>query len=158
MNNIGDILNKKGIKISDFKDTGDTISERSPIDDEIEFYEEYLKLMERNASEKEICRFANEHGFISEKHLRVYVAAKADYEDKCSILEDQIDYLDKTAIDKLKKEKQHAFTTYHLSRTPSGYRFMLRSTGIKDINAYGVNVLKTRDLRRRREDVSVGIF
>lgn len=156
--NLGEIMEKKGIKVSDFKDT--EVPLRTKEDDEIEFLEEYLKLLERNASKKEICRFANEHGFLSETHLAFYVNACAEYDDFKENYEDIKDYISEEQKAEMERELNFLAQTKYLAKLEAGYRDILRKTKVKDVNAYGVDVLKdySRQARNRYDIVDRGTF
>mgnify|MGYP005757002387 CR=1 FL=1 len=156
--NLGEIMEKKGIKVSDFKDV--EVPVRTKEDEEIEFLEEYLKLLERKASKKEICRFANEHGFLSEQHLAFYVKVCADYDDLKENYDDIKDYISEKQKSEMEEQLKFLAQTKYMAKLDVGYRNILRQTKMKDINAYGIDILKdySRQARNKYEIVDVGTF
>lgn len=137
--NLGELFEKKGINVLDFEDKEVKVE---PENEELVFWKKYLKLLERNASQKEIHQFAIENGFLSPKHLETYTSLKDTYENKemelllCQDSMEREEYLERK--NSLYKLKNLADTV----RNPYGYRVYLRSMKKKDITPYGEDVLK----------------
>ncbi len=107
---------------------------------DIEMLEKYLKMCERNASEKERFRLAQEYGFVSEQHLKLWLSCSDDYENHLGELE----LYSGKALKEQKKKVEELESMAKNIRSCSYYRFIMRMMGKKDYSPYGENLLKSK--------------
>lgn len=143
MNTLADALNRANIKPTDFEDR--PIDEKQiKLDMEIEFMENWLKLLERSASEKEKYNFVIKHGFISVNHFSLYLACLDDAQN----LKDQLDEIryniSTNEIKKREKEISEKETMAKNIKNKTYYEIVLRTLGQKDITPYGEDILKRK--------------
>lgn len=105
---------------------------------DIEMLEKYLKMCERNASEKERFRLAQEYGFLSEKHLKLWLSCNDDYQNQLGELEL---YSGKALKEQKKKVKELEAMARNI-RDCLYYRIMMHRLGQKDFSPYGEDLLR----------------
>lgn len=139
MGSIADAFNKVGIKPTDFTEVK-VDAKKIEWDMQIEFLEKWLKLIERNAPAKERYNFVTKHGFLSEKHLNLFLACS----DDLVILQYRLEDCDITGENKaeLEKEIKEKETLANNIRNIHYYRIIMRQLGQKDISPYGVDLLR----------------
>lgn len=77
MNSFADVLSKAGISSTSFNN--DEVDEKQiELDLEIEFLETWIKMLERGASDKEKHNFVVKHGYVTVRHLSLYLSCKDD--------------------------------------------------------------------------------
>ena len=111
---------------------------------DIEMLEKYLKMCERNASEKERFLLAQEYGFLSEKHLKLWLSVNDDFHDKQEHLEDVREFTSPKVLKKMEKEVQELESRARLIRDKRYYRSLMVIMGIKDYSPYGENLLRAK--------------
>lgn len=139
--NIGEVLNSKGIQVEDFEDK-EVDAKTYEADMFIEFLEKYLKMCERGASEKERYNLAVENGFLSEKHLSLWLSVNDDFENEREMLESEKEFLSPKEIKKREAKVQELEHYANNIKNPTYYRIVMRQIGAKDYSPYGVNVLR----------------
>lgn len=153
--NIGEILNNKGIQITDFEDK-EIDTKACENDMFIDFLEKYMKMCERGASEKERYHLVTEAGFLSEKHLSLWLSVKDDLDNEREMLEDVRDYISSEEIKEREARIQDLEHRVNNIKKPTYYRLVMRQIGAKDYSPYGVNVLKGKSfLDEEARDIDV---
>lgn len=141
MNVLADALKKAGISVSDFKD--EEIDEKK-IKRElwIEFLEKYLHMHENYASEKELHSFVTDHGFLSQKHLNLYLACRDDVDRLRDEIEELKDCLPSNKVMKMEKDlAEKEWMSEHI-RDKRYYKNIMRRMKQTDVSPYGVDLLK----------------
>ena len=157
MNNVfGEFFNQIGFETEEMSVED---IRKAEIDKEIEMFEKWLKLLKRNASEKEKYNFVTQYGFLSEKHFSIWATSYADAQDYQDQLEEDklIFNLSKKEIQKREKELETKLEFSNYVRGQLGYQLLLRRNNIKDITPYGVDVEKIplTDFRKERREVDI---
>ena len=140
---MAEALSKANIKATNF--------EARPVDEsaieaemQIDFLEKWLKLLERNASEKEKYNFVIKYGFVSSMQFNLHMSCMDDVNTLKWELDDTRDYISANEVEKLEKEisekEKLAKNIKHLMY----YKMVLRGLGIKDITPYGEDILKRK--------------
>lgn len=134
----------KGIDTTQFAEntTSEMTTQEWEAHKEIEMLEKYLKMCERNASEKERFRFAQEYGFVSEKHFKLWMATVDDYHNHLEELEFYEGKALKTEQEKVKQLESQVRNI----RRKSYYCMIMRMMKQKDYSPYGENLLKYKGL------------
>jgi hypothetical protein len=141
MNTMALALSKAKINPTDFEDK-QIDKKQLKINAEIEFMEKWLKLLERNASEKEKHNFIIKHGFVSVMHFSLYLMCINDVNNLKDEL-DEIRYdISKDEIKKREEEIQDKEVMAKNIKNISYYKFILRELGKRDITPYGEDILK----------------
>lgn len=107
---------------------------------DVEVLESYLKMCERHASEKERFRLAQEYGFVSEQHLKLWLSCNDDWRN-------QLEELGIYEGEKLrqKQEKAKELEGYAKNiRECDYYCMIMRWIGQKDYSPYGEDLLKRK--------------
>lgn len=136
--NFAEALKGLDIKFDENVKVKEMTEEEYQAKQEIEMLERYLKMCERNASEKERFRLAQEYGFVSEKHLKMWLAANDDYH---SHLEELELYTGKVLKEQKKKVKELESMAKSI-RSCSYYRLIMHMMKAKDYSPYGEDLLK----------------
>lgn len=140
---MAEALIKSGIKASDFKDRV-VDEEKIEIDMNIEFLENWLNMLERNASDKEKHNMVVKQGFISVQHFNLYMACKNDADELRMDLDDMRFNLTSHAISIREKEIAEKEILSKRIKDESYYKNMMRIMGRKDTSPYGEDLLKRR--------------
>lgn len=145
MNSFEEAFKNAGLNFE--KTEGEVITEEDErkykTDMDIKMLEEHLKLIKRNANEKELYHFATKYGFLSYQHYSMWLnyvnhaqeereEAELNYENY-----DDCEYL-KQVNDKYEEEIKEA----DRFRDIWYYKFVMRQIGGKDYSPYGKNLLK----------------
>lgn len=109
---------------------------------EIEMLERYLKMCERNASEKERFYFAQEYGFVSEKHFKLWMATIDEYHNHL----EELELYEGKALEVEKENVKQLESQARNIRNKSYYCMMMRKMKQKDYSPYGENLLKYKGL------------
>lgn len=150
MNTLADALKKAGIESSDFEDVN--VDQKAiECDLEIEFLDKWLKLTERGASDKEKYLFATKHGFVSEKHLNLYLSVTSDISDLEAEIEDCSEFLTPAQLRAKKKELEEKRGMANI-KYPWYYRHVMTQLGIKDVSPYGLDVIRNRPFAATKEE------
>jgi hypothetical protein len=140
MNSFAEALNNVNIKPVDFEDR--VIDENKiECEMEIDFLEKWLKMLERNASEKEKYNFIIKHGFLSVKHFNMYMACKDDA--VCIRFDIEGGYLTDDALKEKERELKEKENLMERIKNINYYKFIMKMMGEKDFSPYGVNLLRT---------------
>jgi hypothetical protein len=143
MNAMEMALNKVNIKGIDFEDK--QVDEKAiALDMQIEFMERWLKLLERNASEKEKYNLVIKHGFVSVQQFDLHMACINDVHDLKWDLDDIRDDISNDEIAKREKEIIEKEAMAENIKNLFYYKMVLRGLGKKDITPYGEDILKRR--------------
>jgi len=143
MNAMEEALNKANIKSINFKDK--QIDEKAiALDIQIEFMEKWLKLLERNASEKEKYNLVIKHGFVSIQQFNLYMTCMNDVHTLQWELDDIRDDISDKEITKREKEISGKEAMAKNIKDLFYYKMVLRGLGKKDITPYGEDVLKMK--------------
>jgi len=150
MNSFADAFEKAGIKASDFDDVN--VDEKA-IENQnmIDFLTKWLSMCERGASAKEKYQFATSNGFVSEKHLNIWIAAQNDAESLMEEYEMEKDFLSDADAAALKKEADKASYKANAIREPDYYCMVMRLAKQQDYSPYGVDLLYGKQKRERDE-------
>jgi len=143
MNLFEEALSKAGVKSTDFEDVKVDVKAIDS-DMEIEFYTRLIKMCERNASEKELHLFATEHGFLSYKHLSLYMSVSDDAQCKREELEYYHENKDSKAFKAQVRKVEEVEKYARAIKDPLYYRFVMGQLGQRDVSPYGENVLRSR--------------
>jgi len=141
MNLFEDALNKSGIKSVDFKDV--QIDEEKTVGHiKLELCKKRANLYNKGASEKELHQFAIKHGFLSAKHLNLYVSLidvaqkKREEVDIRQIVMSEDKYkVAKKRVEDLKYQADSMKDPWH-------YKVTMRALDQQDISPYGEDVLQ----------------
>jgi len=143
MNAMEEALNKANIKANNF--------EVKPVDEEkikaemqIEFLGKWLKMLERNASEKEKYNFITKYGFVSVQQYNLYSACMDDVITLKWELDDIRYDISSDEIAKREKEITEKEALAENIKNLFYYKMILRGLGKKDITPYGEDILKRR--------------
>ena len=143
MNSMADAFKKANVTAGDFEDRG--VDEKAiELDLEIEFMGKWLKLLERNASEKEKHNFVIEHGFVSVMQFGLYMSIMDDVFNLKEELEDGRYDLSDNEVARHEEEIAEKEKMAKSIRSLAYYKWVLRCTGKKDITPYGEDILKRK--------------
>lgn len=135
---------KAGITSEDFQDVEvpEYTEEQYEADQWIHILETYLKMDERNASEKERHNFVVRHGFLSLNHFNLYLTVSDDVGTLEYELEHNRDFLSPEKVQEM--EEKIAFKKSELKkmRDKDYYKIMMRILGQEDYSPYGKDLLK----------------
>lgn len=133
----------KGINFENLEEGKEMTEEEFKNEKQIEFLEGWLKLQERNASSKEKFRYAQEHGFVSETHLNMCLAAQDDYDTLKEEFEVAKEFLSKEQI----REYQEKLNTQEYMavsiKNKRYYKMIMKLLKRKDVSPYGEDLLKS---------------
>ena len=140
---MAEALSKANIKATNFE--ARQVDEKAiEAEMQIDFLEKWLKLLERNASEKEKYNFVIKYGFVSVMQFNLYMSCTDDVNTLKWELDDTRDYISANEVEKLEKEisekEKLAKNIKHLMY----YKMVLRGLGLKDITPYGEDILKRK--------------
>ena len=140
---MAEALSKANIKATNF--------EARPVDEsaieaemQIDFLEKWLKLLERNASEKEKYNFVIKYGFVSSMQFNLHMSCMDDVNTLKWELDDTRDYISANEVEKLEKEISEKETLAKNIKHLMYYKMVLRGLGLKDITPYGEDILKRK--------------
>jgi len=125
MGNIADAFNKVGIKPTDFPEV-EIDTQKIECDMQIEFLDKWLNLLKRNAPEKEKHNFVTKHGFLSVKHLELFLV--------CS-----------NEVGELRKELKEKEIMANNIKDIRYYKMIMLSLKKKDISPYGVDLIRNKN-------------
>jgi hypothetical protein len=143
MNSIAEAFKNANIKSNDFKEV-EINEEEVKQNLEIEFLEKWLKMLSRNASEKEKYDFIVKHGFLSVKHFNLYISCKDEADMFECELEDARHYLNSRELNALKLNYEQKRNMANSIKNINYYKIMARHMGEKDFSPYGVDLLRYR--------------
>lgn len=143
MNTLEDALKRAGIEASDFEDVKVDENEIKR-NLEIEFLEQWLKLAERGASDKEKHLFAIKHGFVSENHLNLYLSVTGDIGDLEYEIEECSEFLTSEQLKSKKNELKEKRSMAANIKEPWYYRHIMSQLKRKDVSPYGLDVVRNR--------------
>lgn len=137
---IGEILNKKGISVTDFEDVSvDEESIERKL--QIEFLEKLLKMQERKASEKEFYRFAKQNGFLSKNHMFMYLTALDEADSASEEAEILSDFGTSKELEKIVGKAAKKRRIAENIKNPAGYRVFMRLLGKQEYSPYGEKIV-----------------
>lgn len=145
MNAMAEALSKANIKPTNFEEK--QIDEKKiEADMQIDFLEKWLKLLQRNASEKEKHNFIIKYGFVSVQQFELYMTIRDDVFNLKDELEDIrfFDDISPLEIEKREKEIAEKEAMAENIKNLGYYKWVLRSLGRKDITPYGEDILKRK--------------
>ena len=140
MNNLSEIFANANIKLCDCKNE-EPYEYMVKCNAEVDFLERWLKMLERNASDKERYNFLVKYGFLSEQHFLLYTKCKyetIELEQKVDEQKELYINLDLSLIKRLNeaKDMEHSIKNIYF------YRMTMNMFHKKDVSPYGNNVLK----------------
>ena len=136
-------LNKVNIKLINFEDK--QVDEKAMVlDMQIEFMERWLKLLERNASEKEKYNLVTKHGFVSVQQFNLYIACMDDANNMKWELDDIRHDISSVELAKREKEITEKEVMAENIKNLFYYKMVLRGLGKRDITPYGEDILKMK--------------
>jgi len=143
MNAMAEALNKAQIKANDFEDK--QVDEKAiEAEMQIDFLETWLKLLERNASEKEKYNFVIKHGFVSVLQFNLHMSCMEDVHNLKDILDDIRYDISASEIAEREKEITEKEAMAKNIKNLFYYKMILRGLGKKDITPYGEDILKRK--------------
>lgn len=146
MNTMAEALKKANINASDFNNK--LIDEKKiEADMQIEFLEKWLRLIQRNASEKEKHNFIIQYGYVSVQQFNLHMACMDDVYNLKEELEDIKFDISLSEIKKREKEIVEKEAMARNIKNITYYKLILRCTGKKDITPYGVDILKNKIIK-----------
>ena len=143
MNAMAEALSKANIKGSSFEDR--QVDEKA-IESEmqINFLEKWLKLLERNASEKEKYNFVIKYGFVSVLQFNLHMSCMEDVHNLKDILDDiRYGLLDYEVAEREKEIMEKEAMAKNIKNL-FYYKMILRGLGKKDITPYGEDIMKRK--------------
>lgn len=148
MNNLfADAFKNAGIEFEEVHMTEEEILEQEKqyeINKLIKMYEQWLKMLERNVSDKERHNFVVKHGFLSVKQFTLWVNSECEWNDLQTELEErECISISKKEKKQLEKRIEEIKNFADNIKTPFYYRQMLRITKTKDITPYSEDILKS---------------
>lgn len=141
MNTIADAMKKAGINPVDFKNQ--EIDEKQiECELRIEFLEKYMNLLNHHASEKELYTFATSYGYLSQKHLNLYLSICDDVDTLRDEIEDLRECLPPNKIKEMEAKLAEKELMSIQIKNKSYYKQVMRMMGYTDVSPHGVNLLK----------------
>lgn len=153
--NLGEVLEKAGIKANDFENVEDVDTNLIQLEQKIDFLQRWDKMLQRGASEKEKYHFATQNGYISVQHLSLCLTLEDKIAEKETALRDYKEDMNDYGYDKeieleiSRLEKDINVLKRHLEnvKTVSRYVFTMRVYNLPDINPYGVDVCRNKSAK-----------
>jgi len=143
MNAMEEALNKANIKANNFE--ARQVDENAiEAEMQIDFLEKWLKLLERNASEKEKYNFVIKYGFVSVMQFNLYMSCMEDVHNLKDILDDvRYGLLDYEVAEREKEIMEKEAMAKNIKNL-FYYKMILRGLGKKDITPYGEDIMKRK--------------
>lgn len=135
-------MNKAGVKTEDFE-IREFDEKTYEIEEKIKFFEDYLKLVEKKSSEKELHQFVTSHGFVSHKQFSLWLSVSDDADNLQMQLDDEEMYMSLSEKKKIEKEIKERRSMAENIKEPYYYSFIMRQLKQKDISPYGEDILKS---------------
>lgn len=142
MNIFEEALKRNSININDFEEGTEMEMELDEFQEQLIFFERWLELLDRNASDKEKHLFLTKNGFVSEKQFNLWAAITDDYQSLEMDLDFQGDFMQSLEIKELMHKISEKKNYARRIKDPKYYSFVMRSLGQKDISPYGEDILK----------------
>lgn len=117
----------------------------------------WVKLLERNASEKEKFIFARDNGFVSENHLNLWIQKSKEYEAELEEFEKVKEHLSKNEYAKRKREIDRLRIASDLIKEKTTYRIRMKRLGKKELSPYGEDLLEEKSSNENSNVVGVDI-
>jgi hypothetical protein len=142
MNLFQEAFNKVGLTSNDFQDREVNDTEIKA-NEQIEFFETWLKMLQRNASDKEKHNFLIKHGFLSINQFELWLSVTDDYRNLEMQLNDDGKFMSSEEYTNMFKEIELRKSMAEDIKRPSYYLFVMRQLDKKDISPYGEDILKS---------------
>ena len=117
----------------------------------------WVKLLERNASEKEKFNFARDNGFVSENHLNLWIQKSGEYEAELEEFEKVKEHLSKNEYAKRKRKIDRLRIASDLIKEKTTYRIRMKRLGKKELSPYGEDLLEEKSSYENSNVVGVDI-
>jgi len=143
MNAMAEALSKANIKATNFE--ARQVDEKAiEAEMQIDFLEKWLKLLERNASEKEKYNFVIKYGFVSVLQFNLHMSCMEDVHNLKDILDDvRYGLLDYEVAEREKEIMEKEAMAKNIKNL-FYYKMILRGLGKKDITPYGEDIMKRK--------------
>jgi len=140
---MAEALSKANIKATNFE--ARQVDEKAiEAEMQIDFLEKWLKLLERNASEKEKYNFVIKYGFVSVLQFNLHMSCMEDVHNLKDILDDvRYGLLDYEVAEREKEIMEKEAMAKNIKNL-FYYKMILRGLGKKDITPYGEDIMKRK--------------